>query len=134
MLIDFSTRVLLVGLKAPLDRLRPDDSILASIRIFGRFDNEASRDALECLVSHASIWGTLKDRVVWRNVAFGISLPIYGLPKQPYRAKLIQASTDLNSSIIRLVVRTVFLRCCSFAPCTSGRLAGPVGIDTHPVR
>lgn len=53
MLIDFSARVLLVGLKAPLDRLRPDDSILASIRIFGRFDNEASRDTLERLVSHA---------------------------------------------------------------------------------
>lgn len=43
MLIDFSARVLLVGLKAPLDRLRPDDSILAAIRIFERFDNEASR-------------------------------------------------------------------------------------------
>ena len=36
MLIDFSARVLLVGLKAPLDRLRPDDSILAAIRIFER--------------------------------------------------------------------------------------------------
>lgn len=49
----FSARVLLVGLKAPLDRLRPDDSILAAIRIFERFDNEASRDTLDCLVSHA---------------------------------------------------------------------------------
>lgn len=53
MLLDFSARVLPVGLKAPLDRLRPDDSILAAIRIFERFDNEASRDTLECLVSHA---------------------------------------------------------------------------------
>lgn len=33
MLLDFSARVLLVGLKALLDRLRPDDSILAAIRI-----------------------------------------------------------------------------------------------------
>lgn len=107
MLIDFSARVLLVGLKASLGRVRPDDSILASMRIFGRFDNEASRDALECLVSHTWIWETVKDGVVRRNVAFGISLPIYGLPKQSYRAKPIQASAHPNSSIIRLVITVV---------------------------
>lgn len=47
--------VVFVRLKTPLDRLRSDDSMLALIRIFGRFDNEAARDALECLVSHAWI-------------------------------------------------------------------------------
>lgn len=49
----FATRVDLVGLKVPSDRLRPYDSILALVRISGRFDNEVVRDALECLGSHA---------------------------------------------------------------------------------
>ena len=56
MLLDFSARVLLVGLKAPLDRLRPDDSILAAIRIFGCFDNEVVGNALERLVNRARSW------------------------------------------------------------------------------
>lgn len=55
MRIDFSARVLLVGLKAPFDRLRSDDSMLPLVRIFGRFDNKVVLDALECLGSHA--WG-----------------------------------------------------------------------------
>lgn len=52
-LFGFATRVVLVRLKAPFDRLRSDDSILALVRIFGRFDGEAVRGALECLVCHA---------------------------------------------------------------------------------
>lgn len=52
-LFGFATRVVLIGLKVPFDRLRTDDSILALVRIFGRFDDEVVRDALECLGSHA---------------------------------------------------------------------------------
>lgn len=55
-LFGFATRVVLVGLKVPFDLLRTDDSILASVRIFGRFDNEVERDALVCLVSHVWSW------------------------------------------------------------------------------
>lgn len=55
-LIDFSANVLLVGLKAPLDRLRPDDSIFAPIRLFGCFDNEVVGNALERLVNRARSW------------------------------------------------------------------------------
>lgn len=64
MLIDFSARLVLAGLKAPLDRLRSDDSMLPLVRIFGRFDNEVVRDALECLGSHAWSRGAVKDGVV----------------------------------------------------------------------
>lgn len=48
-LFDFVVRVVLVGLKAPLDRLRSDDSILPLVCKFGCFDNKVVRDALECL-------------------------------------------------------------------------------------
>lgn len=99
-LIDFSTRVLLVGFLAPLDRLRSDDSILALIQIFGRFDGEASRDALECLVSHAWFWDTVKDGIVRGNVASGISLPIYGRLKQSFHMMTIQAPAHLNPSFV----------------------------------
>lgn len=56
LLFGFATRVVLVGLKVPFDLLRTDDLILASVRIFGRFDNEVERDALVCLVSHVWSW------------------------------------------------------------------------------
>lgn len=62
-LFGFATRVVLVGLKAPIDRLRPDDSILALVRVFGGFDDEVVRDALECLVCHA--WSALCDPGCW---------------------------------------------------------------------
>lgn len=46
----FAVRVVLVGLKVPFDLMRTDDSILALVRIFGRFDDGAVRNALERLV------------------------------------------------------------------------------------
>lgn len=52
----FAVRVVLVGLKVPFDLLRTDDSILALVHIFGRFDNEVEWDALVCLVSHVWSW------------------------------------------------------------------------------
>lgn len=72
----FAARVVLVGLKAPLDRLRPDDSVLALIRIFGRFDNEVEWYALEYLVGHA--WGgsAVKDGAVQGNAISRIELQI----------------------------------------------------------
>ena len=39
-LFGFATRFVLVRLKVPFDRLLSDDSILALVRIFGRFDDE----------------------------------------------------------------------------------------------
>lgn len=63
-LFGFATRVVLVRLKVPFDRLRSDDSILALVRIFGRFDDEVVWSALECLVNHAWNRGTVKDRAV----------------------------------------------------------------------
>lgn len=62
-LFGFATRVVLIGLKVPFDRLRTDDSILALVRIFGRFDDEVVRDALECLGSHA--WTALCAPDCW---------------------------------------------------------------------
>lgn len=61
MLIDFSARVLLVGLKAPFDRLRSDNTALSLVRIFVRFDDEVVRNALERLVNQAWSWGAIKD-------------------------------------------------------------------------
>lgn len=52
----FAVRVVLVGLKVPFDLMRSDDSILALVRIFGRFDNVVERDALVCLVSRVWSW------------------------------------------------------------------------------
>lgn len=62
-LFGFATRVVLVGLKAPFDRLRPVDSILALVRVFGGFDDEVVRGALECLDSHA--WSALCAPGCW---------------------------------------------------------------------
>ena len=76
-LFGFATRVVLVGLKVPFDLLRTDDSILASVRIFGRFDNEVARDALKDLADQ--FWpgdavgdGTVGvDASVFGNVSVG---------------------------------------------------------------
>ena len=73
-LFDFAARVVFVGLKASFDRLRPDDSILALVRIFGCFDNEVERYALECLASHAWSKGAVKDGAVQGNAISGIEL------------------------------------------------------------
>ena len=51
-----------------------DDSILALVRIFGRFDDEVVWSALECLVNHAWNRGTVKDRAVQGDAIFGINL------------------------------------------------------------
>lgn len=72
----FAARVVLVGLEAPPDRLRPDDSILALVRVFGRFDNEVERYALECLVCHAWSRSAVKDRAVQGDAISGINLSI----------------------------------------------------------
>lgn len=75
-LFGFATRVVLVGLKMPFDRLRSDDSILALVRIFVRFDDEVVWSALECRVSHAWTRGTVIDGAVQGNVFSGIDRPI----------------------------------------------------------
>lgn len=78
---DFAARVVLSRPKAPPDRLRPDDSILALVLIFGRFDNEVERHALECLVSHAWSRGAVKDGAVQGNSISSIELQIKQLLK-----------------------------------------------------
>lgn len=75
-LFDFVVRVVLVGLKAPLDRLRSDDSILPLVCKFGCFDNKVVRDALECLGSYAWTRGAVKDGAVQRYAISRIKLPI----------------------------------------------------------
>lgn len=72
----FAARVVLVGLKAPIDRLRTDDSILALVRIFWGFDDEVVRDALECLVCHAWSRSAVKDWAVQGDAITGINLSI----------------------------------------------------------
>lgn len=72
----FAARVVLVGLKAPIDRLRPDDSILALVRVFGGFDYEVVRGALECLVCHAWSGSAVKDRAVQGDAISEINLSI----------------------------------------------------------
>lgn len=75
-LFGFATRVVLVGLKMPFDRLRSDDSILALVRIFGRFDDEVVWSALECRVSYAWTRGTVIDGAVQGDAISGINLSI----------------------------------------------------------
>ena len=75
-LFGFATRVVLVGLKMPFDRLRSDDSILALVHIFVRFDDEVVWSALECRVSHAWTRGAVKNRAVQGDAIFGIILSI----------------------------------------------------------
>lgn len=72
----FAVRVVLVGLKVPFDLMRTDDSILALVRIFGRFDKGAERYALECLVSHAWSKSAVKDGAVQGNAISRIELQI----------------------------------------------------------
>ena len=68
--------VVLVRLKAPLDRLRSDDLILALIHIFGRFYSEVARDASECLIGGAWSWGAIEDDIVQRSLITRSTLPI----------------------------------------------------------
>lgn len=77
----FAARVVLVGLKAPLDWLRPDDSILALVRVFGCFDNEVERNALEYLVGHAWSGSAVNDGAVQGNAISRIELQIKQLLK-----------------------------------------------------
>lgn len=106
-LFGFANRVFLVGLKAPIDRLRPDDSILALVRVFGGFDDEVVRGVLECLVCHAWSRSAVKDRLC-REMPFPESIFRFrSRSKQPYRTMLIQPSAHQNSSIIRLLITTV---------------------------
>lgn len=75
-LFDFAARVVLVGLKVPFDRLRPDCSTLTLVRMFGRFDNEVVWGALKCFGSYAWTWGNVMDGAVQGNAFSGIERPI----------------------------------------------------------
>lgn len=62
--INIAARVVLVGHKAILDRLRPDHSALALVRILARFDNETIWVALECIAGQVCSWGAMGDGTV----------------------------------------------------------------------
>lgn len=112
----FATRVVLVGLKVPFDRLRPYDSILVLVRMSGRFDNEVVWGALKCFGSYAWTWGTVMDGAVQGN-AFPESIFRFRSPsKQPYRSMAIQPSAHPSYSILFLVITRVLFRCRVFTP------------------
>ncbi len=62
--INIAARVVLVGHKAILERLRPDHSALALVRILVRFDNETIWVALECITGQVCSWGGMGDGTV----------------------------------------------------------------------
>ena len=68
--INIAARVVLVGHKAILDRLRPDHSALALVRILARFDNETIWVALECIAGQVCSWGAMGDGTVHGHAIF----------------------------------------------------------------
>lgn len=99
----FAVRVVLVGLKVPFDRLRPDDSILALVRIFGRFITRSSGMPRLSRLEQGPVKKGRCGEISFPESTFLLSSRL----KRSYHTIPIRPSAHLNSSIIRPVITTV---------------------------
>lgn len=134
-LFDFAARVVLVGLKVPFDRLLPDYSTLALVRMFGRFDNEVVWDALKCFGSYAWTLGTVMDGAVQGNTFPGIDRPIWhplkaAMPHDADPAVGAPGLFDHSPCNHDGAVNDVALSHREHAVDRQE----PVGVDAHPIR